>query len=50
MNEKDLKELKEMRASFQKVVDVLGHVIEMSEKKTKEKQLMKKNWRQQLVR
>lgn len=35
MNEKDLKEFKEMRASFQKVVDVLDHVIEMSERENK---------------
>ena len=35
MNEKDLKEFKEMRASFQKVVDVLDHVIEMSERENR---------------
>jgi hypothetical protein len=32
MNEKELRETKEMRDSFQKVVDVLNNVIDMAER------------------
>ena len=35
MDEKDLKEFKEMRAGFQKVVDVLDNIIEMSERENR---------------